>query len=97
MDKEQFLELLKKAKTDEYGNLYVLQKEFDKDDLFIEDLGEKRWYFSLSNTVCDDLVDEYCGQDSKNNFELYDRHFTRNDDTLEIKIVNNGNPKQREE
>lgn len=95
MNKEEFIELLKKAKIDKYGNLYVEQKEFN-DDLIIKDLGEKRWYFSLSNTVCDDLIEEFCGQDSNDNFELYDRHFW-NDDTLEIKIINNGNPKKKED
>lgn len=93
MSKEEFMELLKKAKTDKYGNLYVEQKEFD-DDIVFNELGEQRWYFSLTNTVCDDLIEEFCGQDSNNNFELYDRHFW-NDDTLEIKIINNGNPTKR--
>lgn len=94
MNKERFIELLKNAKTDKYGNLYIEQKEFD-DDLIFKDLGEKRWYFSLTNTLCDDLIEEFCGQDSNNNFELYDRHFW-NDDTLEIKVINDGNPKKKE-
>lgn len=95
MSKEEFIKLLEKAKVDEYGNLYILEKEFNKDNIF-EDLGDKKWYFSLSNTVCEDLIEEFCGQDSNNNFELYDRHFW-NDDTLEIKIINNGNPKKKED
>ena len=95
MYKEKFIELLKNAKIDKYGNLYVEQKEFD-DGFIFEGLGVKRWYFSLTNTVCDDLIEEFCEQDSNNNFELYDRHFW-NDDTLEIKIINNGNPKKKED
>lgn len=94
MSREEFIKLLRKAKEDEYGNLYVLEGEFtNKNDLFYEDMKNKKWYFSLTNTVCDDLIKEYCAQDSKNNYELYDRHFW-NDDTLEIKIINNGNPKE---
>lgn len=97
MNKEKFIKLLKNAKEDKYGNLYITEREFrDKDDLFYEDMKDKKWYFSITNTVCDDLIEEYCGQDNKNNFELYDRHFW-NDDTLEIKIINNGNPKLRED
>lgn len=94
MSKEEFLKLLENAKEDEYGNLYVEQKEFD-DGIIFKELGNKKWYFSLSNTLCDDLIEQFCSQDSKNNFELYDRHFW-NDDTLEIKIINNGKPKERE-
>lgn len=97
MNKEKFIELLENAKEDKYGNLYITEGEFtDKDDLFYEDMKDKKWYFSITNTVCDDLIEEYCGQDTKNNFELYDRHFC-NDDTLEIKIINNGKPKLRED
>lgn len=40
MNKERFIELLKNAKTDKYGNLYIEQKEFD-DDLIFKDLGKK--------------------------------------------------------
>lgn len=97
MSKEEFIKLLEKAKEDKYGNLYIKEGAFtDKNDLFYEDMKEKKWYFTLTNTVCDDLVEEYCGQDSKNNFEIYDRH-SWNDDTLEIKIINNGNPQKRED
>lgn len=94
MDKEKFIKLLQNAKVDKYGNLYVLEKEIEKP--MFEDMGEKKWYFSLANTLCDDLIEEHCGQDNNNNFELYDRHFW-NDDTLEIKIINNGNPKKKED
>ena len=88
------MKLLEKAKEDKYGNLYIEQKEFDNDEI-VKDLGDERWYFSLSNTVCDDLVEEFCSKE-KEGFELYDRHFW-NDDTLQVKIINNGNLKNVEE
>lgn len=88
MDKEKFMKLLEKAKKDEYGNLYVENRDVEgpllnggADDGY----DHIRWYFSLSNTVCDDLVEQFCTE-TKEGFELYDRHFI-NDDTLEIKIV----------
>ena len=86
MNKEKFMKLLEKAKKDEHGNLYVDQKDVEP---FIftydEDMNKKRWYFSLSNTLCDDLIEQFCTE-TKEGFELYDRHFI-NDDTLEIKII----------
>jgi uncharacterized protein YlbG (UPF0298 family) len=84
MELEKFMKLLNKAKKDNYGNLYVERKDIE-DCSLIKDLQEQRYYFSLSSTVCDDLIEEFS---SKNNegFEVYDRHFW-NDDTLEIKIV----------
>ena len=94
MSREEFMKLLEKAKEDKYGNLYIEQKEFDNDEI-VKDLGDERWYFSLSNTVCDDLVEEFCSKE-KEGFELYDRHFW-NDDTLQVKIINNGNLKNVEE
>ena len=97
MSKEELIKLLEKAKEDKYGNLYIEGGAFtDKNDLFYEAKKERKWYFTLTNTVCDDLVEEYCGQDNKNNFEIYDRH-SWNDDILEIKIINNGNPQKRED
>lgn len=88
MNKAEFSKLLNSAKEDEYGNLYIDNYcDYDKD---------RRYYFSLITTVCDDLVKEFCSQDSNNNFELYDRHFW-NDDTLKALIINNGNPKKQED
>lgn len=84
MDKEKFMKLLEKAKKDEHGNLYVEQNDVEPYK-HNEYMNKKRWYFSLSNTVCDDLVEEFCTE-TKEGFELYDRHFI-NEDTLEIKIV----------
>lgn len=94
MDKEEFIKLLQNAKVDKYGNLYILEKEIEEP--MFEDLGNTKWYFSLTKTVCGDLIEEFCSQDSNDNFELCDRHFW-NDDTLEIKIINNGKPKKMEE
>lgn len=88
MELENFMKLLSKAKKDRYGNLYVEEKDVDPDRMF-RDLDKKRWYFSLSNTVCDDLVKEFCSK-GKDGFKLYDRHFW-NDDTLQIKIVRDKN------
>lgn len=86
MELETFMKLLSKAKKDRYGNLYVEEKDVNPDRLIKDkDLDKKRWYFSLSNTVCDDLVKEFCTK-GKDGFELYNRHFW-NDDTLEIRIV----------
>ena len=97
MSKEEFINLLQNAEEDEYGNLYVKGScLFKKEKLFYEDLKDKRWYFTLTNTECNDFIEEYCAQDIKNDFEYYDRHFIY-DDTLEIKVINNGNPKERKE
>ena len=97
MSKEEFINLLQKAEEDEYGNLYIKEGCFtNEEDLFFEDMKDKKWYFTLTNTVCDDFIKGYCSQDSKNNFEHYNRHFI-NDDTIEIKVINNGNPKKCEE
>lgn len=97
MSKEEFIILLKNAKEDKYGNLYIKEGYFtNKEDIFYEDMKNKKWYFTLTNTVCDDFIKEYCSQDRNNNFEHYNRHFI-NDDTLEIKVINNGNPKKLEE
>lgn len=99
MSKEEFIILLKNAKEDDYGNLFVENVDIEgrllksgKDDEY----DHIRWYFTLTKTVCDDFIKEYCSQDKKNNFEHYNRHFI-NDDTMEIKVINNGNPKKCEE
>lgn len=80
MNKETFMKLLKRAKTDKYGNLYIDRKEIDKD--WDE---EQRIYFGTITTVCEDLINEFCIK-TDDGFELYDRHFV-NDDTLKCKIV----------
>lgn len=90
MNKETFVKLLEKAKTDECGNLYVDRREIDKD--WDE---EQRIYFGTITTVCDDLVEEYCSK-TNDGFELYDRHFWNND-TLECQIVNVGKLKNRDD
>lgn len=88
MEKEKFIKLLEKAKKDEHGNLYVENRDV-KGPLLNSgvDVGYDhiRWYFSLSNTVCEDMVESFCEEES-DGYELYDRHFV-NDDTLQIKIV----------
>lgn len=68
----------------------------DKDGFFyyIEPLDEidkklrlkkKKIYLAFVQTVCDDFKETYCyGKDTK---EFYDRHFTTNDDTIEIKLI----------
>lgn len=81
MNKEDFIKLLEKAKTDKYGNLYIDRKEIDK-----KWNHEQRIYFGTITTVCDDLIEEYCSK-TDTGFELYDRHFI-NDDTLECQIIN---------
>ena len=84
MELETFMKLLSKAKKDRYGNLYIEEKEIDNSPLTRE-LHKNRWYFTLTNTVCCDLVKEYAYK-GKNGYEIYDRH-SWNDDTLEIRIV----------
>ncbi|MCI8655639.1 MAG: hypothetical protein HFJ48_07265 [Clostridia bacterium] len=81
MLKEEFINLIKGAKVDKYGNLYIDGKY------------ENRVYFATITTICDDLIEEHCSEE-KNGFELYDRHFW-NDDTLECKIANVGKLKSR--
>jgi len=85
---EEFMKLLGKAKRDRNGNLYIEQKEIDNDP-FIKELHKSRWYFTLTNTVCDDLVKQYAHKE-KDGYEIYDRH-SWNDDTLQIKIVREKN------
>lgn len=87
MNKETFMKLLEKAKTDEYGNLYIVENK--------DEYGEQRIYFGTITTVCDDLIEQFCGEND-DGFELYDRHFL-NDDTLECKIVNVGKLKSRDD
>ena len=85
MELKQFMKLLGKAKKDRYGNLYVEEKELNNHDSLTKELNKNRWYFTLTNTVCSDLVKTYACKE-KAEFEKYDRH-SWNDDTLQIKIV----------
>lgn len=86
MDKEKFMKLLEKAKKDEHGNLYVERIDVEPDYISTNnDYNKIRYYFSLSTTICSDMIEKYCAEE-KEGFELYDRHFI-NDDTLAIKIV----------
>lgn len=75
MDKKQFIKLLENAQTDENGNLYYIERGH-------------RVYFATITTICDDFVKEYCYDEGKGDVcGRYDRHFTHNDDTLEIFVV----------
>jgi hypothetical protein len=80
MNKQEFIKLLENAQVDEFGNLYY----YEEDDEI-----ENRIYFATVTTICDDFVENYCYQDSKGNYEHYNRHFSPSDDTFEVKIVNN--------
>lgn len=78
MDKQEFLKLLENAKTDKHKNLYFID----------ESIGiNNRVYFATVTTICDDFIKEYCYK-KDDGFEHYNRHFTSNDDTFEIQIVN---------
>lgn len=78
MNKQDFLRLLDKAQTDNNGNLFFIEDEEIKNKV----------YFATVTTICDDFVEEYC-YEHKEGYEHYNRHFSPNDDTFEIKIVNN--------
>lgn len=84
MELEEFMKLLSIASKDRYGNLYVNEKDISF-GLRNKDFNKKRWYFTLTNTVCDDLVKGFAHKE-KEGFEVYDRHFI-DDDTLQIRIV----------
>lgn len=77
MTKKEFLKLIKNAKEDENGYLY-----------FVGDGDNWRTYFTTVTTVCNDFVNEYCYQ-TENDCEYYNRHFTENDDTIELHVVRN--------
>ncbi len=86
MNKEKYIELLKNAEIDKYGNLYIREK-FVKDNEYGLREDDRKWYFSLTNTVCEDLIDIITDYgDLPNKHEIYDRHWV-NDDTLQSKIV----------
>lgn len=76
MKKEEFIKLIDNAKVDENGNLYYID-----DSLSINN----RVYFATVTTIYEDFVKTYCYEGEGVGY--YDRHFTPNDDTLEISIV----------
>ena len=76
MNKDKFTKLINNAKVDEKGNLYYID-----DSLSINN----RVYFATVTTICEDFVKTYCDEGEEVGY--YDRHFTTNDDTLEIIIV----------
>ena len=74
MNKERFIEMLNKAKEDEYGRLYVLGEYNNK------------IYFGTITTICEDIFKLNYGKEYQDTAELYDRHFW-NDDTLKCFVV----------
>ena len=79
MTKKEFIKLIKNSNVDENGNLYYADNSIG--------IGN-RVYFATVTTICDDFVKTYCSEeDGDGEAGLYDRHFTPNDDTLEIIIV----------
>lgn len=92
---ETIEQLLKYKRLEEQGLIVRLpfKVKQDKDGFFyyIEPLDEidkklglkkKKIYLAFVQTVCDDFKEAYCYGD-----EFYDRHFTDNDDTIEIKLI----------
>ena len=72
-----------KVKQDKDGFFYYTEPldEIDKK----LGLKPKKIYLAFVQTVCEDFKETYCyGEDTK---EFYDRHFTDNDDTVEIKLI----------
>ena len=85
MTKKEFIKLIKNAKVDENGNLYYID-----DSIGVHN----RVYFATVTTICKDFVTTYCYQED-GKVSRYDRHFTENDDTLEIIIVKESQEKQK--
>lgn len=77
MKKEEFIKLIDNAKVDENGNLYYINHTLNINN---------RVYFATVTTICEDFIETYCYEEGEET-GLYDRHFTSNDDTLEIIIV----------
>lgn len=86
MTKKEFIKLIKNAKVDENGNLYYVDNSIG--------IGN-RVYFATVTTVCNDFVETYCCEED-GKCEHYDRHFTSNDDTLEIIIVKKSQERKNE-
>ena len=79
MTREEFIELINNAEVDEKGNLYYIDNSIG--------IGN-RVYFATITTICEDFVTTYCYDgDRDGEAGLYDRHFTPNDDTLDIIVV----------
>ncbi len=76
MNKDKFIEMLEKAKEDEYGRLYVLGNYNNK------------IYFGTITTICEDIFKLKHSEECQDTAELYDRHFW-NDDTFECHVVSN--------
>lgn len=77
MTKEEFIKLINNAKVDENGNLYYIDSSTGICN---------RIYFATVTTICDDFATTYCYERGGESGR-YDRHFTSNDDTLEIILV----------
>lgn len=77
MTKKEFIKLINNAKVDENGNLYYID-----DSIGICN----RIYFATVTTICKDFATTYCYEEDGESGR-YDRHFTSNDDTLEIILV----------
>lgn len=72
-----------RVKQDKDGFFYYTEPLDEIDKKF--GLKPKKVYLAFVQTVCEDFKETYCyGEDKK---EFYDRHFTDNDDTIEIKLV----------
>lgn len=85
MTRKEFIKLINNAEVDEKGNLYYIDNS----------LGIcNRVYFATITTICEDFVTTYC-YDEDGEAGLYDRHFTRNDDSLEIIVVKDLEKKQK--
>lgn len=99
MKLKDFKKLLNKARIDKNGQIFLYGKDINKimgknyviDNSNDLEFGQEaqKWYFGLLYTVCKDFSTGYCSyvDKSKKDIEYYNRHFTNNDDTLEIQIV----------
>ena len=85
MTKKEFIKLINNAKVDENGNLYYIDNSLEICN---------RVYFATVTTICEDFVTTYCYNENGETGR-YDRHFTQNDDTLEILIVKEKQKKQK--
>lgn len=91
MKLSDFKKLIEHAQEDEKGNLFIYEKDYYKIlDIkpFLHDSedDDRKHYFGFIYTACDDLIDKYCSE-YNGDYELYDRHFSFSDDTLEVQIV----------
>lgn len=77
MTKKEFIKLINNAEVDENRNLYYIDNSLGINN---------RVYFATITTICEDFVTTYC-YDEDGKAGLYDSHFMRDDDTLEIIVV----------